>query len=832
MKRWNLLYTFLFFLPILDVLSSITTRFYPEITSIGMIVKGLVVLSSIIYLLFINRSKYQKLSLYYLLIIFIFLLLYFILKIDLFNYGYFIKECKYLLKFIYFPILFITFLNLFCEHKFEQKLFYEIMISNIVMYLILIIVPTIFNIGFDSYVGENLGYIGFFYSANEVSTILLLLFPFIYLILPKNITIFSLLSIMFLVCLNLVGTKVSLFGAIILTFLTFICTVIKSKKINDKKAFISLCVFLFSFSFLFYGFAMHNFKNSINNKLDGEVDITNNEINNDELDIYGTLIEEVKESEEKQNNELLKKLDSISSIILSERNIYLKNTNYLFKENLNVGTILFGLGFSNTSRIRDYHVEKLIEIDMFDIFYHMGIIAIFIFIFPFIFTMKEILKSKKFNLNIFYIIMVIGLTLGISTLAGHVFLSPAVSIYIIIYFILLLDELNIFSLSKINNKKITFLALHLGFGGVENATINTANMLANKYDVEIISLYKKNDKIPYEVDKKVKIKYLMNTTSNREEFKLACSNKNIIKIFKEGFKAIYILYSKKVLMRKEILQSDALVIISTRYEFSKLLNKYGREEVIKIHQEHTYNIEEKYMKTLNNLNNIDYIMPVSKVLFNHYKKNINNKIKHIPLSLMNYPEELKYTKNKNIIAIGRLEKEKGFIDLIEVFNNVVKKDKKVFLNIFGDGSEKEKIKELISKYKLEENVCLHGFQEHKVINEYLKESSLYVMTSFEESFGLVLIEAMSYGIPCIAFDSAKGAKDIITKENGFFIKNRNIKSMTNKIEEYLNLPFSKQKQYRTKARNSIENYKKENVQKEWILFIDEVIDEKISTKNI
>lgn len=818
MKKWNLLYTFLFFLPILDVLSSITTRFYPNIISLGIIIKGVAILISIIYLLFVNKSKYKKLTSYYLLTIFIFILVYFITKIDLLNYGYFVSECKYLFKYIYFPVMFVTLLNVFSEYGLQKELINDIFIANLLMYLGLIIIPSIFNIGFDSYIGGNLGSVGFFYSANEISAILLLLFPFTYLFLNKNSTMYLIVSILSLICLNMVGTKVSLFGTIILSFLAFSCILFKEKKLNNKNVILSLCILIISISFLFNGYAMHNLKGNINDKFDNKQSET----------IYDTLIEEVElEEQEKieEPNKFKETFDKMMLIVFSERNIYLKNTNYLYKKDFNINTLLAGIGFSNTERIRDYHIEKTIEIDILDMFYHLGLLAVLIFILPFILIMYKLFKNKLFNIEIFYLLMVIGLTLGISSFAGHVYMAPAVSIYVVLYMMMLSNEINMFKKSEINNKKITFLNLHLGYGGVENATINTANMLASKYDVEIISLYKK-ESIPYNVDKNIKIKYLMNTCSNREEFKKSLKDKNIIKIFKEGFKAIYILFNKKLLIRNEILNSDAKIIISTRFEFSKLLDTYGRINTIKIHEEHTYNVNNKYMNKINNLDNIDYIRVVSKELYKNYKKNINKQIIYIPLALNNYPkeEELNYTKNKNIIAVGRLEKEKGFIDLIEVLNIVVKKDKNVYLNIFGDGSEKEKIVELINKYNLNNNVCLHGFKEQKEIFEYLKNSSLYVMTSREESFGLVLIEAMSYGVPCIAFDSAKGAKDVINGKNGFFVKNRNINKMANMIVEYLNYNKKVQKEYRTNARITTEKYTKEDVSKEWINFIDNILE--------
>ena len=123
-------------------------------------------------------------------------------------------------------------------------------------------------------------------------------------------------------------------------------------------------------------------------------------------------------------------------------------------------------------------------------------------------------------------------------------------------------------------------------------------------------------------------------------------------------------------------------------------------------------------------------------------------------------------KKKNIISVGRLSKEKGFADLIEIFSNIESED--WTLTIVGDGDEKENLEALIKDNNLEGKVILTGFLNKEELYKLYENSSLYVMTSFEESFGLVLVEASSFGLSLIAFDSAIGAKEII-QENGILV---------------------------------------------------------------
>ena len=97
------------------------------------------------------------------------------------------------------------------------------------------------------------------------------------------------------------------------------------------------------------------------------------------------------------------------------------------------------------------------------------------------------------------------------------------------------------------------------------------------------------------------------------------------------------------------------------------------------------------------------------------------------------------------------------------------------------------------------------------------------MTSLEESFGLVLIEAMSYGLPCIAFDSAKGATSIIDNSCGYIVKDRNIDEMANNIDNYLKLPSKEKKKLGKNARANSKKYEFNSIKKEWLKFMNEVI---------
>ena len=802
MKKF--IYWLFLLLPFIDLSSSVSARFFDVSISIGGVVKGLLFVFFVLYCFFLTKSKYKKTSIMCILFAFLFSIIYLLVKPNLGNFNVFISEINYLIKFLFYPIGFFSFLCLFDDIGFNKNEIEKLMLYTIIVYAILLILPILTGTSFNTYENGLYGMVGWFYAANEISTILVLLFPFTYLLISNKKKYLFLGMLPILLVISYVGTKVTLFGLVIVSFIILIISYFYNKNIFKNPFISSLIIFVVILLISIGSYSMDNFFAVMETPSLTEYNCVN--------------------CEDLPNDSLLIKIKKYGLRLLSQRNYFLKNTNEIYLDNLSAKTFLFGLGFNNNEYINNNNVTKLIEMDILDMFYHLGIFAIILFLIPFIFLLYLVIKNRShFNRNVAFYILMILMSLGISTVAGHAYMAPAVSIYIIVYEMLLVNELDLFKKEKINSKKIVFLALHMGYGGVENAIASQASMLSENYQVEIVSLYKQNYKIPFKLSGKVKVIYLMNTVSNRQEFISNLKGFHLIRTLKEGIKSFYILINKNSKIIKYIISSDAKIIISTRYKFSKLLNKYGRKEIIKISEQHVYDISDKYITKLNKLKNIDYLMPVSMSLYNEYKNNVNINMKFIPLSLNYFPNnnEMSMVDTKNLIAIGRLDKIKGFNDLIKIMQIVVKKDNNITLNLFGDGPEREELMKLIYDYNLEKNVKLWGFKEPSFIKKYWQISALYLMTSYEESFGLVVIESMSYGIPCIAFDSAKGTLDVINNnENGFIINDRDINNYANKVLEYTKMSSKNKKVYSKNARLTTEKYKYENVKKAWLEFLD------------
>ena len=277
---------------------------------------------------------------------------------------------------------------------------------------------------------------------------------------------------------------------------------------------------------------------------------------------------------------------------------------------------------------------------------------------------------------------------------------------------------------------------------------------------------------------------------NKQELKQSLKKLKLITFFKELKKSLKVLKLKKNLMIEVIKNCDSDVIISTRDIHNNWLSKYGRDKTLKIGWEHNHHHNNKrYInKVTKSVLGLDYFVLVSKDLTKFYSEKLKDKkVKcvYIPNSINFFPQEKAKLETENLISIGRLSHEKGYLDLIDIFKELHQKYPDSKLNIIGDGPDRKKIEKKIRDNKLEDYIILHGFQEKEYINKYLEKSSVYIMTSYTESFGLVLLEAFAYGIPCVAY-SAEGANEIISDNwDGYLIKDRDENKMIKRICELL-----------------------------------------------
>ena len=806
-KVEQLIYIFLILQPILDLSTSLMVRYSDFVFTIGMVARGLFLVFIGVYFLIYSNSSHKKKSIIYFIILFAFCLLYFITKPDIFTLSFLKTELTYLFKFMYFPIVTICFINIYDELSLKKEKIFKICLFNIIVYSIFILVPEITGTSFNSYLDSSKGSVGWFFAANEIGAIVVALFPYAYYMLFERMSISKIILVFIIIitAMTLLGTKTSFLGMVITEFVYLVYFLFNSKKNRALGLKTCICIIIVSIFLIPRIPAIKNLQTAINNDDEQIVE------------------EDDSISEDRYNfNPSTQKL---FSIIFSGRQNFFFEALDIYNYSKPVDKF-FGIGFSNRETINDGGIEKLIEIDLFDVFFHYGLLGFIIYFGPLVYICFRVIKlifQSKFTFTFFKLtnIYIIGIVTMISMIAGHVYGAPSVSIYVAISIAMLESAITKIEFPVDNSnrkKKVTIFALHLGYGGVEKYLSSLCKMLKEDYEIEIVSTYKVLDKPAFEIPSKVKITYLINNKPNKEEFKNAVKNKQIIKIFIEGFKSLKILYLKRSRNIKAIRNTYSDYIITTRTFHNNLVGYYGYYDITKIATEHNFhNDDKKYIRSVvNSLKGFDYFAVVSNNLKEFYENKIGKtKCVYIPNVIDSLPSKKSDLKGNNIITIGRLSEEKGQKDLIDVVNIVKEEISDIKLYLVGDGPLKENLEEYARELDLTKNIIFTGFLDKKGKEKYIMDSSIFVLPSYTESFGLVLIEAMSYGLPCIAFDSSDGAKELLKDDIGVLIENRDKNLMA---KEIINLINNKQKlnEYSKKEYKYCQRYLLSNVKNEWL----------------
>ncbi len=309
-------------------------------------------------------------------------------------------------------------------------------------------------------------------------------------------------------------------------------------------------------------------------------------------------------------------------------------------------------------------------------------------------------------------------------------------------------------------------------GGIERVVSILANNWALKYKVNI--LVKSGTESFYFIDHRVNIE------SINVKFNLNMSSK--ISRIKSKFLSIFISFNK---LRRYIknfspdfiytsnpTNAIEICIVNLFVSFKHIISEHGSR--------FGYNKFYKILKKI--FYPLAFKLSVPTKLDNQFYLVEKFPSVYIPHPSTFFPNVKSDLNSKNIISIGRLTRDKGHIDLLKIWNDLIKNNlvNEWKLTIVGKGEERNKLIEFINNNSLNGSVSI--LDPIKEINSIYLKASIFAFTSYFEGFGMVLLEAMSFGIPCISFDCPSGPADIINdSKNGFLIKNRNTQTYKEKL---------------------------------------------------
>lgn len=367
-------------------------------------------------------------------------------------------------------------------------------------------------------------------------------------------------------------------------------------------------------------------------------------------------------------------------------------------------------------------------------------------------------------------------------------------------------------------KLLYFLTHITNSGGMEHIVIDKINYLASHgYNVSLAYFGSKDDKAFFAIDEKVRrfpIVQVKEPNSFREKislsFRLIAQLKAIIKVTNPDVvvnaNANTISWILPFIQRR----IPKIVELHFSYDGLRLMNKelYANNKV---------------KAFVNNMIRVVFYPLYTKcvVLTEIDKKKWGFKNGYvIPNFTSLYVTKQSNLQSKKAICVGRLDYVKNIDLLINAWKLVMEKYPDWCLDIWGNGPLKEELQDEIDKLKLTKSVKLCGVSNN--LESIYPECSLFVLPSRYEGFPLVLVEAMSFGLPCIGFNISGNLAVIENGYNGCIVKNRTQQELANSICKLISSP-SLLKQYSDQAKSSVDKFNKEKVMKMWMELFDKII---------
>lgn len=682
---------FILIQPVLDLITGICLHVFSLNLTIGIIIRMLFLLFIMYATTFIYK---KKLSLIYYLIVAFYSIIY---LINIGTNSHLFGQVQGLLRVFYFPLLLVSFYDL----KDEIKISTATLFTTLTLYLIFIFIPMTLNLGFKSYEITKSGTLGYYNSANEISGIISILTPIVFMIFnSKGKSILKVIYILlYLVVILTIGTKTPLLSLLITIGMTFIYIMIKSYK--DKKykrilsSFIIIVIGIISLIILI---PKTNFYKNIKVHLDF------------------LKVEDI--------TDIMDNGNLIDHFIFSQRVTFLTDRKSIY-DNATFQEKLFGIGYYYNGK-----KDKQVEMDYFDIYLNHGIIGFIIFFSVYLYILVQTTKIKrKLNFNLYMLNVSMLLILFLSLFTGHIITAPAVSLIVVVIIMMLQNR---------RKKELLFSINDLRVGGIETAIINLLNNIDyKKYNVTLV-MEEKTGVLLKNVNKNVKVQELKVSNNKNVIIRKGINfirklNFSILNYHKFDFSCCYATYSLSA---------------------NKIALTASKNNSIYVHSNYRYIYKDK--TEFKNFFNCRNISSFRRIIFvaNEAEKDfikIYPELKNKCLVLNNFidPDKIlklstekiseTHPKNKKLfVFIGRLDDSSKKVSRAI---NLLKSLSDVNLLIVGDGPDRKMYEDLVTKNDLSKRVTFVGQKTNPY--PYIKLADYIILTSDYEGFPVTYLEAIT-----------------------------------------------------------------------------------------
>ena len=320
------------------------------------------------------------------------------------------------------------------------------------------------------------------------------------------------------------------------------------------------------------------------------------------------------------------------------------------------------------------------------------------------------------------------------------------------------------------------------WGGIERVLVDKMNYLVSMYGYEVYMLTtcQGNHPIPYQLDNAVHLADL------GIQFHLQYQYRGLKKMW-DGWRRTK-RFERLLSERIRKIRPDVIICTTADPVFSITKVKGEIPLVVESHSICTRTLGEKGLRQrhvarqlLKGLRKAACLVALSEGDANEWKK-LGIPVQVIPNIVHLNEGKLSSLDQKHVIFVGRLDYQKRPMLLVQIWKELFPRHQDWHLDIYGEGEQKLALQSVIGP----QNLNIHLHEPTSQIFEAYCNSSILVVTSLYEPFGLVIPEAMSCGLPVVSFDSPYGPSSVITNgKDGYLVENDNNALFAKQLEQLM-----------------------------------------------
>ncbi|MGZ5417495.1 MAG: glycosyltransferase family 4 protein [Nocardioides sp.] len=313
-----------------------------------------------------------------------------------------------------------------------------------------------------------------------------------------------------------------------------------------------------------------------------------------------------------------------------------------------------------------------------------------------------------------------------------------------------------------------------GGGGVARTVISLANHLAGNCDVELITLFRSRETPRFTIDPRVRVSVLHDTQRTPSQRRQLLAKQPSLLRPKPRESRMSLLTD--VLLRRKLRSLPAGILLTTRPSLHLAAARFAPRRLVLVGQDHSqfearFGLRRQAKVLRYAVPRLDAFAVLTEEDATDYRSAIPDaaEVRFIPNALpwqvADSPAPL---ESKVIVTAGRLDLNKGHARMVRAFATVAARHPDWQLHIYGAGTERSALAAQIAELGLEQQVQLMGYTLD--LRSALADASVYALASHSEGFSMVLIEAMSVGLPPVAMDCPRGPRQIIEDgRNGMLV---------------------------------------------------------------